>query len=92
MHSRPGAQEVHQPWAWLIVNGVKDIENRSRRTHYRGPWPSHSLHLESWFFAWKVVRPFSIPMEFHEQTSTRKKASGEDTTGQKTNPCQEASL
>jgi hypothetical protein len=27
---------VRQPWAWLIVNGHKDIENRSWRTHYRG--------------------------------------------------------
>jgi hypothetical protein len=27
---------VRQPWAWLIVNGFKDIENRSWRTHYRG--------------------------------------------------------
>lgn len=23
------AISVHQPWAWLIVNGYKDIENRS---------------------------------------------------------------
>ena len=28
---------VRQPWAWLIVNGYKDIENRSWRTRYRGP-------------------------------------------------------
>lgn len=28
---------VRQPWAWLIVNGFKDVENRPRRTHYRGP-------------------------------------------------------
>jgi hypothetical protein len=28
---------VRQPWAWLIVNGFKDIENRSWRTRYRGP-------------------------------------------------------
>jgi hypothetical protein len=28
---------VRQPWEWLIVHGLKDIENRSRRTHYRGP-------------------------------------------------------
>jgi hypothetical protein len=28
---------VRQPWAWLIVNGFKPIENRSRRTLYRGP-------------------------------------------------------
>jgi hypothetical protein len=28
---------VRQPWAWLIVNGYKDIENRSWKTKYRGP-------------------------------------------------------
>jgi len=28
---------VRQPWAWLIVNGFKDVENRPRRTLYRGP-------------------------------------------------------
>ena len=28
---------IRQPWAWLIVNGIKDIENRSWRTRYRGP-------------------------------------------------------
>ena len=27
---------IRQPWAWLIVNGYKDIENRSWRTRYRG--------------------------------------------------------
>jgi len=27
---------VRQPWAWLIVNGYKDIENRSWHTRYRG--------------------------------------------------------
>lgn len=30
------AISIRQPWAWLIVNGHKDIENRSWRTHYRG--------------------------------------------------------
>jgi len=33
---------VRQPWAWLIVNGLKDIENRSRRTHHRGPLLIHA--------------------------------------------------
>lgn len=28
---------IRQPWAWLIVNGHKDIENRSWATRYRGP-------------------------------------------------------
>src|ERR1700691_3935482 len=27
---------IRQPWAWLIVNGHKDIENRSWFTRYRG--------------------------------------------------------
>lgn len=30
------ALSIKQPWAWLIVNGYKDVENRSRRTHFRG--------------------------------------------------------
>ncbi|ELX8377561.1 ASCH domain-containing protein [Providencia stuartii] len=30
------AISIRQPWAWLIVNGYKDIENRSWRTKYRG--------------------------------------------------------
>lgn len=30
------ALSIKNPWAWLIAKGVKDIENRSRRTHYRG--------------------------------------------------------
>src|SRR6266478_3185176 len=39
--ARLQALSVHQPWAWLIVNGVKDIENRSFRTHHRGPLLIH---------------------------------------------------
>lgn len=27
---------IRQPWAWLIINGGKDIENRSWLTKYRG--------------------------------------------------------
>jgi hypothetical protein len=27
---------IRQPWAWLIVNGFKDVENRTWRTRYRG--------------------------------------------------------
>ena len=33
---------IRQPWAWLIVNGFKPIENRSRRSHYRGPLAIHA--------------------------------------------------
>ncbi len=30
------ALSIRQPWAWLIVNGHKDIENRSWTTRFRG--------------------------------------------------------
>ena len=30
------ALSIPQPWAWLIVNGFKDIENRSWSTKIRG--------------------------------------------------------
>jgi hypothetical protein len=33
---------VRQPFAWLIVNGFKPIENRTWRTSYRGPLLIHA--------------------------------------------------
>lgn len=33
---------VRQPWAWAIIHGGKDIENRSRPTRHRGPLAIHS--------------------------------------------------
>lgn len=30
------ALSIRQPWAWLIVNGFKDIENRNWRSFTRG--------------------------------------------------------
>lgn len=30
------ALSVRQPWAWLIVNGLKDVENRTWPTCFRG--------------------------------------------------------
>lgn len=36
------ALSVRQPWAWLIVNGFKDIENRDWRTRHRGPVLIHA--------------------------------------------------
>ena len=31
------AISIRQPWAWLIVNGYKDVENRTWYTSHRGP-------------------------------------------------------
>jgi hypothetical protein len=36
------ALSIQQPWAWLIVNGLKDIENRSWPTRFRGPVLIHA--------------------------------------------------
>lgn len=36
------ALSVQQPWAWLIVNGYKDIENRSWGTRRRGETLIHA--------------------------------------------------
>ena len=36
------ALSVCQPWAWLIVNGYKDIENRTWKLDYRGPLVIHA--------------------------------------------------
>lgn len=34
--SKPICLSVRQPWAWLIVNGYKNIENRTWPTNIRG--------------------------------------------------------
>jgi hypothetical protein len=36
------ALSIRQPWAWLIVNGFKNIENRTWRTAFRGPVLIHA--------------------------------------------------
>lgn len=36
------AISVRQPWAWLIVTGHKDIENRTWDTRHRGPLLIHA--------------------------------------------------
>lgn len=33
---------IQQPWAWLIVSGYKDIENRKWITNYRGDFLIHT--------------------------------------------------
>ncbi len=36
------ALSINQPWAWLIVNGYKNVENRNWPTNYRGPVLIHA--------------------------------------------------
>src|SRR5207302_502261 len=39
---RMKALTVRQPWAWAIVQGKKDVENRSWRTDHRGMVAIHA--------------------------------------------------
>ncbi len=38
----PVALSIRQPWAWLIVQGYKDVENRTWATGNRGPFLIHA--------------------------------------------------
>jgi hypothetical protein len=45
------ALSVRQPWAYLIVSGGKDIENRKWKTSYRGPvliYASNTIDAKSY--------------------------------------------
>jgi hypothetical protein len=33
---------IRQPWAWAIMEGIKDVENRGWSTAYRGPLYIHA--------------------------------------------------
>ena len=51
-HWTPGLKKlkaisIRQPWAWLIVNGYKDIENRVWSTNVRGPVLIHAGQSKS---------------------------------------------
>jgi len=39
------ALSIRQPWAWLIIHGGKDIENRSWHTKYRGRFLVHAAQV-----------------------------------------------
>ena len=36
------ALSIRQPWAWLILNGGKDVENRTWKTNFRGRFLIHA--------------------------------------------------
>ncbi len=53
---------IRQPWAWLIVNGWKNIENRDWPTKYRGKFLVHAskgMTLSEYSAACLFIRGFS---------------------------------
>lgn len=54
---------IKQPWAWLILHGFKDMENRTWYTRHRGPLAIHaSARLEQAQFdaARDIAEPLGI--------------------------------
>jgi hypothetical protein len=59
------AISIRQPWAWLILNGGKDIENRTWPTKFRGKVLIHAakgMTGAEWKEAWAFART-AIPAE-----------------------------
>lgn len=54
---------IRQPWAWLIVNGHKDIENRTWSTNFRGRFLVHAgktIDAENYDQALQIAAPLGI--------------------------------
>lgn len=61
------ALSIMQPWAWLIVNGHKDVENRSWEAGYRGPLLIHAgkkLDREGMEYIREEHPEIALPAEF----------------------------
>ena len=39
---------LRQPWAWLVVNGLKDLENRRWNTRFRGTFLIHAAQSNAY--------------------------------------------
>lgn len=53
------ALSIKQPWAWLIVKGLKDIENRNTLKNFTGNFLIHAGEQVDWtsFYALAYHRP-----------------------------------
>lgn len=63
------ALSIRQPWAWLIVNGLKDVENRSWPTRYRGQFLVHAgktLTVKDYDAALLFIEAFVDPELVHQ--------------------------
>lgn len=66
------ALSIRQPWAWLIVHGHKDVENRTWSTLYRGEFLVHAAKRmtdaewedAAWFAQERGVQ-VPLPYELH---------------------------
>lgn len=64
------AISIRQPWAWLIMHGGKDIENRSWRTAFRGKVLVHAAmgmtrneFIEAQAYVWNFNPELALEMD-----------------------------
>ena len=71
------ALSIRQPWAICVAHGIKPVENRTRRTRYRGKFYIHASGTYTQqdylgFFAFVTsmsprIRPEMVPVELMEE-------------------------
>ncbi|AZD84962.1 hypothetical protein C4K14_2128 [Pseudomonas chlororaphis subsp. aureofaciens] len=59
------ALSIRQPWAWLIIHGGKDIENRSWHTKHRGRFLVHAAKGMT-SREWVAASDFCIAQGIHD--------------------------
>jgi len=60
------ALTLQQPWAWAVIQGYKDVENRSWSTSHRGLLLIHAgrqFDAAGFEFIWKLGLHRALPME-----------------------------
>ncbi len=63
------ALSIRQPWAWMILHGGKDIENRDWPTRFRGRFLIHAskgMTPEEWGDAWAFSRGSGANIKAHD--------------------------
>jgi len=59
------ALSIRQPWAWLIMHGGKDIENRTWHTKFRGRFLVHAAQGMT-VREWVAASDFCIAQGIHD--------------------------
>lgn len=72
------AISIKQPWAWLVVNGYKDLENRTTLKNFRGDVLIHaSKKYDTNFPLFVSDRAYDLmPNEVHSLFVTKKMDTG----------------
>jgi hypothetical protein len=69
------ALSIRQPWAWLIVNGFKDIENRTWPTRQTGTIFIHASKKPD-LVDWHMIRRFMYNDQEYERLLIEKESPG----------------